>query len=364
MLPQSVMAQAQQELINFQQLGVSVMEISHRGSTFMKVAEETERNLRQLLTIPDDYAVLFMHGGARGQFAAVPLNLLPAGQRALYLQTGQWSLAATEEAQKFGEIESRDLRDEQGGLDLTKIGATAEFAYVHYCPNETVDGNAIFEIPEVDAPLVADMSSCILGRQIDVRKFAVIYAGAQKNIGPAGLTLVIIRRDLLGRAAAHTPAILNYQLTADFDSMYNTPPTFAWYLAGEVFKWIGTQGGVAAMEKANHAKAAALYEYIDNSGFYHNHIAPAYRSEMNVTFKLANPELDSQFVIEAEQQGLLALKGHRLVGGMRASIYNAMPMAGVKALIAFMEQFAIKHGYFHTFKLQTINKRIILWDWI
>ncbi|WP_028115484.1 3-phosphoserine/phosphohydroxythreonine transaminase [Ferrimonas senticii] len=341
MLPTEVLAQVQQTLTNFDGLGVSVMEISHRSPEFMAVAEEAEQNLRDLMQIPANYAVLFMHGGARGQFAAIPQNLLHG--KALYLETGQWSVAAAEEAQKFGQIERRDLRDGNGGLDLSLIGDSAGFDYIHYCPNETVDGVAMFEVPEVQSPLVADISSCILGREFDVSKFALLYAGAQKNVGPAGLTLVVVRRDLLGQAAKSTPAILDYQLTQDNDSMYNTPPTFAWYLSGEVFKWLKQRGGVADMAAVNRDKADLLYRYIDDSSFYHNGVAKAFRSEMNVTFQLRDPELNHRFLTEAESQGLLALKGHRIVGGMRASLYNAMPRSGVEALVAFMDHFARTH---------------------
>ncbi|WP_298440172.1 3-phosphoserine/phosphohydroxythreonine transaminase [uncultured Ferrimonas sp.] len=343
MLPTEVMAQAQQQLRDFSQPGVSVMELSHRSAEFMQVAEEAEQNLRDLMQIPDNYAVLFMHGGARGQFSAIPLNLLSETGTALYLESGQWSVSAAKEAAKFGRVEVRDIRDANSSIDLAKIGATAGYDYVHYCPNETVDGVSITAVPECDSPLVADMSSCILGRDLDVSKFALIYAGAQKNVGPAGLTLVIVRRDLIGQAAAHTPAILDYRLAQENDSMYNTPPTFAWYLAGEVFKWIKANGGVTAMSARNQAKAAALYRFIDASDFYRNGVSPIFRSEMNVTFQLQDAELNQRFLAQAESHGLMALKGHRLVGGMRASIYNAMPMAGVEALIDFMDNFAQSH---------------------
>ncbi|GAA4902897.1 3-phosphoserine/phosphohydroxythreonine transaminase [Ferrimonas pelagia] len=342
MLPADVMRSAQQEFLNYQQLGVSVMEISHRSAEYMAVAEEAEQNLRDLMVIPDEYAVLFMHGGARGQFSAIPLNLLGQGE-ALYLLNGQWSVAAANEADKFGAVVRRDLRTEQGPLDLSLIGDTAGFSYVHYCPNETVDGVAMHDIPQVDSPLVADMSSCILGRELDVSKFALIYAGAQKNVGPAGLAIVIVRKDLLGQADPKTPAILDYALAQKTDSMYNTPPTFAWYLSGEVFKWIKQQGGVAAMQQRNRTKADALYQFIDASDFYRNEIAADFRSEMNVTFQLHDDELNKRFVREAEAAGLKALEGHRMVGGMRASIYNAMPLEGIHALIDFMERFEKAH---------------------
>ncbi|MBY6185561.1 3-phosphoserine/phosphohydroxythreonine transaminase [Marinobacter hydrocarbonoclasticus] len=343
MLPAAVMRKAQQEFCDYHGLGVSVMELSHRSADFMAVAEKAEQDLRELMAIPDNYAVLFMHGGARGQFSAIPMNLLGKG-KALYLETGQWSVAASEEAQKYGDIDRVDLRCEQTTLDMSRMPDTKGYAYVHYCPNETVDGVALYQLPPTDAPLVADLSSCILGRELDVSRFALLYAGAQKNIGPAGLTLVIVRRDLLGKADPKCPAILNYQLAANNDSMYNTPPTFAWYLAGEVFQWLKQQGGVSAMAARNWAKASKLYDFIDASGFYRNPVAPSHRSEMNVTFQLNDAQLDQRFLAEAEAAGLKALKGHRLVGGMRASIYNAMPEAGIDALVQFMDEFARTYG--------------------
>ncbi|QIZ76614.1 3-phosphoserine/phosphohydroxythreonine transaminase [Ferrimonas lipolytica] len=343
MLPTEVMQQAQRQLCDYNDLGVSVMELSHRSAEFTQVAEEAEQNLRDLMRIPDNYAVLFMHGGARGQFSAIPLNLLKTGGKALYIESGQWSVAAAKEAAKFGDVDVRDIRIGKGDIDLSLFGDTSGYDYVHYCPNETVDGVAIYDIPSCNSPLVADMSSCILGRDIDVSKFGLIYAGAQKNVGPAGLTLVIVRRDLIGQQHTATPAILNYQLAQDNDSMYNTPPTFAWYLAGEVFKWVKGLGGVAQMEQRNQSKAQALYQFIDDSSFYRNEVNPSFRSEMNVTFQLHDAELNQRFLAEAESQGLLALKGHRMVGGMRASIYNAMPMAGIAALIDFMDKFAQSH---------------------
>ncbi|GAA5188028.1 3-phosphoserine/phosphohydroxythreonine transaminase [Ferrimonas gelatinilytica] len=342
MLPADVMTKARNEFLNFQDLGVSVMEISHRSSPYIALAEEAEQNLRDLMGIPDDYAVLFMHGGARGQFSAVPLNLLGEG-KALYLNSGQWSDAAGVEAAKYGTVETRDLRRSAGDLDLGDLGDTRGYRYVHYCPNETVNGTALFDLPQVDSPLVADMSSCILGREVEVSKFGLIYAGAQKNAGPAGLALVIVRRDLLGQADPKTPAILDYALADKTDSMYNTPPTYPWYLAGEVFKWVKTQGGVAAVAENNRAKADRLYQFIDDSPFYRNEVAAHCRSEMNVTFQLQDTALDARFLREAEAAGLMALEGHRMVGGMRASLYNAMPMAGVEALIAFMSRFEQEH---------------------
>lgn len=349
MLPAEVMQQAQAEFINWQQHGCSVMELSHRSKAFMAVAEQAEQDLRDLLCIPDHYKVLFMHGGGRGQFSAVPLNLLSQTGEADYLVSGSWSQAAAEEAAKFGRIRTLDIRQRVG--ELRSLQHPSEWAlnpkadYVHFCPNETVDGLEFTDLPDTEVPLVADLSSTILSRPIDVSRFGLIYAGAQKNIGPSGLTLVIVREDLLKRAANKAiPAIMDYALTAKNDSMFNTPPTFAWYLAGLVFQWLKQQGGLDAMAKHNQTKAERLYQYIDRSAFYRNDVDPAVRSWMNVPFMLADDALNDRFVKEAEAAGLLALKGHRLVGGMRASIYNAMPLAGVDALIAFMQDFERSHG--------------------
>ncbi len=349
MLPAEVMQQAQAEFINWQQHGCSVMELSHRSKAFMAVAEQAEQDLRDLLCIPDHYKVLFMHGGGRGQFSAVPLNLLSQTGEADYLVSGSWSQAAAEEAAKFGRIRTLDIR--QRACEQRSLQHPSEWAlnpkadYVHFCPNETVDGLEFTDLPDTEVPLVADLSSTILSRPIDVSRFGLIYAGAQKNIGPSGLTLVIVREDLLKRAANKAiPAIMDYALTAKNDSMFNTPPTFAWYLAGLVFQWLKQQGGLDAMAKHNQTKAERLYQYIDRSAFYRNDVDPAVRSWMNVPFMLADDALNDRFVKEAEAAGLLALKGHRLVGGMRASIYNAMPLAGVDALIAFMQDFERSHG--------------------
>ena len=344
MLPTKVMQQAQTEFINWNNTGCSVMELSHRGSEFMQLASEAEADLRDLLKIPNNYKVLFCHGGGRGQFSAIPLNLLPAGKSADYIVTGSWSKSAVAEAKKFGDVRVIDAVMEKNGIKTTlpsehwRINQDA--AYVHYCPNETVDGLEIFDIPDTgDVPLVADMSSTILSRPIDVAKFGVIYAGAQKNIGPSGLTIVIVRDDLIGKQQIGTPVILDYKVTADNDSMFNTPPTYAWYLASLVFKWLKELGGLEVMAKLNNDKAQYLYNYIDQSDFYENRIAPQNRSLMNVPFYLSNDDLSGEFLTAAKAHGLLALKGHRMVGGMRASIYNAMPFEGVVALVDFMKQF-------------------------
>ena len=349
MLPTDVMQQAQQEFINWQQQGCSVMELSHRSKAFIRVAAQAEQDLRDLLAIPDNYKVLFMHGGGRGQFSAVPLNLLKPGQTADYIVSGAWSQSAVEEAVKYGNIKAQDIR-QKNVAGIRTITApkdwqlTANAAYVHCCPNETVDGVEFTDLPDTQRPIVADLSSTILSRPIDVSRYGVIYAGAQKNIGPSGLTLAIVREDLLPAKDAVIPSVLDYRLAAENDSMFNTPPTFAWYLAGLVFKWLKQQGGVAKMATRNQHKAALLYDYIDKSDFYSNDVDVAYRSWMNVPFFLGDERLNDVFVAEAEQHGLLALKGHRMVGGMRASIYNAMPIAGVQTLVSFMQEFERVHG--------------------
>lgn len=347
-LPEPVLARARDELTDWHGHGMSVMEMSHRGKDFTGIAEQAEADLRTLLGIPDDYAVLFVQGGASQQFAMVPLNLLPEGGTADYLDTGTWSDKAIEEAARFGRVNvvasSRDTR-------YTTIPARTDWrldpgaAYVHYTPNETIVGVEFHAPPEVGGrPLVADMSSTILSRPVDVSKFALIYAGAQKNIGPAGLTVVIVRRELLGRARAQCPTMLDYAVFAQHGSMYNTPPTFGWYLAGLIFGWLLEQGGLPAMAERNARKAAKLYGYLDASGFYRNPVDPACRSWMNVPFRLADESLDAVFLKEAAAAGLVGLAGHRIVGGMRASLYNAMPEAGVDALIAFMQDFMQRKG--------------------
>jgi len=344
MLPKPVMAKAQKEFIHWNNTGSSVMELSHRSEVYMTMAAKAEVDLRDLMQIPNNYKVLFCHGGGRGQFSAVPLNLLPKGKKADYIVDGSWSKAAAVEAENFGEINMINITKEENGI--TSIISPKEWpistdaAYVHYCPNETVNGIEINEIPETHGvPIVADMSSTILSHEIDVTKFGVIYAGAQKNIGPSGLTIVIIREDLLGNAQKATPCIMNYETSANNDSMYNTPPTYAWYLAGLVFQWLKDLGGVKAIAKVNQEKAKLLYQMIDSSDFYLNNIANEYRSKMNIPFWLNDENLNDEFLKQAEKQGLMALKGHRIVGGMRASIYNAMPIEGVQALVNFMKKF-------------------------
>ncbi|MCK0538712.1 3-phosphoserine/phosphohydroxythreonine transaminase [Alcanivorax quisquiliarum] len=346
-LPEEVLAQAAAEMLDYQGRGLSVMEMSHRSSDYVAIAETAEQDLRDLLGIGDDYAVLFLQGGASQQFAMVPMNLMGNQGVADYINTGQWSAKAIKEARRFGDVNvvasSEDTR-------FTTVPPQASWqlsdnaAYVHYTPNETIGGVEYSFIPETRAPLVADFSSSILSRPLDVSRFGLIYAGAQKNIGPAGICVVIVRRDLLGRAGPGVPTMLDYRTHAENDSMYNTPPTYSWYLAGLVFKWLKAQGGLVAMEQTNRRKAEKLYGYIDGSGFYSNPVEPISRSWMNVPFVLADDSLDKRFLAEADAAGLLNLKGHRSVGGMRASIYNAVPEAAVDALIAFMKDFAQRHG--------------------
>ncbi|AZK62579.1 MULTISPECIES: 3-phosphoserine/phosphohydroxythreonine transaminase [Pectobacterium] len=349
MLPVEVLRRAEQELCNWNGLGTSVMEISHRSKEFMQVAAESEQDLRDLLKIPSNYKVLFCHGGARAQFAAVPLNLLGERSTADYIDGGYWAHSAINEAEKYCTPNVIDVKTSVGDLrgikPMREWKLSDDAAFVHYCPNETIDGIAIEEEPDFgDKIVVADYSSSILSRRIDVSRYGVIYAGAQKNIGPAGLTLVIVREDLLGKARRELPSILDYQVLADNDSMFNTPPTFAWYLSGMVFKWLKEYGGLAEMEKRNQEKADLLYSAIDGNDFYRNDVAVANRSRMNVPFLLADSALDKVFLEESVAAGLHALKGHRVVGGMRASIYNAMPLEGVKALTEFMADFARRHG--------------------
>ncbi|ONK05061.1 phosphoserine transaminase [Pectobacterium actinidiae] len=349
MLPVEVLRRAEQELCNWNGLGTSVMEISHRSKEFMQVAAESEQDLRDLLKIPSNYKVLFCHGGARAQFAAVPLNLLGERSTADYIDGGYWAHSAINEAEKYCTPNVIDVKTRVGELrgikPMREWTLSDDAAFVHYCPNETIDGVAIEEEPDFgDKIVVADYSSSILSRRIDVSRYGVIYAGAQKNIGPAGLTLVIVRDDLLGKARRELPSILDYQVLADNDSMFNTPPTFAWYLSGMVFKWLKENGGLAEMEKRNQEKADLLYSAIDGNDFYRNDVAVANRSRMNVPFLLADSALDKVFLEESVAAGLHALKGHRVVGGMRASIYNAMPLEGVKALTEFMSDFARRHG--------------------
>ena len=348
MLPDVVMQQAQQEMLDWQGTGMSVMEMSHRGPEYTSIADKAEADLRELMAIPDEYAVLFLQGGASSQFSMIPMNLLRGKTKADYFYTGAWSKKAIAEAKRYCDV---NIVADSSDNKFTTIAdkSTWQFspdaAYVHYTPNETIHGLEFDDIPDTgDIPLVADMSSTILSRPVDVSRFAMIYAGAQKNIGPAGLCIVIIRRDLLGNTLPNTPVMFDYQAHDKNGSMLNTPATYSWYLAGLVFNWLLQQGGLTAIAKVNQRKAEKLYAAIDNSDFYNNPVDKRYRSWMNVPFTLADDALDAQFITEATQADLLTLKGHRDLGGMRASIYNAMPEQGVDALIAFMAQFENNYG--------------------
>ncbi len=353
-LPQDVLEKARAEILDWHGSGMSVMEMSHRGKEFMSIAEQAEADLREIMAIPDNYKVLFLQGGASSQFAMVPLNLLGGSLpdksgKADYYRTGSWSKKAIAEAKRFGEVVV--VADTENNGKFTTVPAegsvahSSDAAYVHYTPNETIEGVEFPYIPDTDGvPLVADMSSMILSRPIDVSKFGIIYAGAQKNIGPAGLTVVIVRDDLIGNVKDGTPTMFDYKTHVDAGSMYNTPPTYGWYLSGLVFDWVKQQGGLTVVAEINQRKANKLYAAIDASGFYGNPVDPTCRSWMNVPFTLADAELDATFLAEAKGAGLVTLKGHRSVGGMRASIYNAMPEAGVDALIAFMADFEKRNG--------------------
>tara|TARA_R110002124_G_scaffold68851_10_gene185957 strand:+ start:103 stop:1188 length:1086 start_codon:yes stop_codon:yes gene_type:complete len=347
-LPEAVLQQAQAELLDWQGKGLSVMEMSHRSDEFVSIAQKAEQDLRDLLTIPDNYKVLFLQGGASQQFAQIPLNLMPEGGTADYIDTGIWSRKAIDEASRFGAV---NVAGSAKAYDYFAIPGQNDWqlsqdaAYVHYCPNETIGGLEFNWVPQTgDVPLVADMSSNILSRPIDVSQFGMIYAGAQKNIGPSGLVVVIVREDLLGNARASCPTMLDYAVAAQNDSMYNTPPTFAWYLSGLIFSWLKEQGGLEGMKRINDAKQRKLYAAIDASEMYSNPINIADRSWMNIPFRLADDRLDKPFLAGAEERGLLNLKGHRSVGGMRASIYNAVPEAAVDALVAYMAEFEQQHG--------------------
>jgi len=329
--------------------GTSVMEVSHRGKAFTAVAREAEALLRELLGVPSNYRVLFLQGGATGQFAAVPLNLARGDSTVDYLDTGHWSKKALREAQRYTarvNVAADEASSNYNSVpEPEALRLTADAAYVHYTPNETIGGVEFPYIPDTAAvPLVADMSSTLLSRPLAVAKFGLIYAGAQKNIGPAGLTVVIVREDLTGRARPGTPAVWDYRAMAEEGSMLNTPATFAWYVAGLVLRWLKAQGGLAAIGARNLAKARLLYDAIDNSGFYRNPVAVSGRSWMNVPFTLTDARLDEEFLQGARAAGLANLAGHRSVGGMRASLYNAMPLAGVEALVAYMHEFARRHG--------------------
>jgi phosphoserine aminotransferase len=348
-LPAEVLQQAKEELLDWHGSGMSVMEMSHRGKEFIAIAEKAEADLRELMNIPANYKVLFLQGGASAQFAMVPLNLLRGRKSADYINTGEWSKKAIKEARKFGGV---NVAATSEATNFSTVPPQKDWkldpdaAYVHYTPNETIGGVEFGFVPQTgNVPLVADMSSTILSRPIDVTQYGLIYAGAQKNIGPAGLTIVIVREDLIGAAAAGTPSMFDYKIHAENGSMYNTPPTYAWYIAGLVFEWLKKKGGLKGMAEINRRKADKLYAFIDASGgFYRNPVEKPSRSWMNVPFTLKSVTLDEPFLKGAKAAGLIQLKGHRSVGGMRASIYNAMPEAGVDALIAYMQDFLRKNG--------------------
>lgn len=346
-LPLEVLEQAREEMLDWRGTGMSVMEMSHRGKAFISIAEAAEADLRELLAVPSNYKVLFLQGGATAQFSAIPLNLSAPDSVVDYVNTGAWSKKALTEARRHTKVSViADAGEPYNSIpDPEQWSRTPGAAYLHYTPNETIGGVEYHFVPQAgDTPLVADMSSTILSRPIEVAKFGLIYGGAQKNIGPAGLTLVIVREDLLGRARAGTPAFMDFSAMAKEGSMLNTPPTYAWYIAGLVFQWLKRNGGLAAMGERNRAKAELLYGTIDASPFYRSPVSKDARSWMNVPFTLAKPGLDKTFNEEARQAGLVTLEGHRSVGGMRASLYNAMPLTGVQALVAFMKEFERKYG--------------------
>ncbi|MCY4427518.1 MAG: 3-phosphoserine/phosphohydroxythreonine transaminase [Halieaceae bacterium] len=346
-LPEAVLRQASAELLDWGGSGMSVMEMSHRSAEFNGIAVEAEACLRRLLDLSADYAVLFMHGGATTQFSAVPLNLgFPAGQ-ADYVNTGHWSSKAIAEAGRYLEVNvvATSVEENFSTIPPQKTWSLNDnAAYLHHTPNETIGGVEFFWVPEVEVPLVADMSSTLLSRPVDIHRFGVVYASAQKNIGPAGLTLVLVHRELLGRAAAATPSLLNWKITADHQSMFNTPPTYALYLTGLVLAWLEARGGLEAIEAVNRRKAEKLYRMIDDCDFYSNPVAEHCRSLMNIPFTLADDALDKIFLAQAREAGLLNLKGHRSVGGMRASLYNAISEQAVDVLIDFMRDFAASRG--------------------
>jgi len=343
MLPLPVLEKAQKELLNYKDSGMSVMELSHRSELFTEIITEAEQLLRELMNIPDNYKVLFLQGGASQQFAMVPMNILTKNKKADYVITGSWSNKAMKEAKRFGDIRIIASSEEDNFTYIPKIDQSVidkEADYVHITTNNTIEGTAFRDIPDTgDVPLVADMSSNILSEEIDVSKFGLIYAGAQKNIGPAGLTVVIIREDLIGQASESIPTMLNYQTHSDKGSLYNTPPTFAIYMAKLVFEWLKELGGLKKMGEINQKKADLLYNYIESSTLFKSPVQKESRSIMNIPFVTGSPDLDAAFVKESQKVELETLKGHRSVGGMRASIYNAMPARGVEKLIAFMEDF-------------------------
>jgi phosphoserine aminotransferase len=346
MLPAEVLARAGDEMLDWRGSGMGVMEMSHRGKEFMGIAAEAEKDLRELLAVPANYKVLFLQGGATLQFAQIPMNLLAGKTKADYVVTGEWSKRAVKEAKSYCDAAVVATSEDKNFTYAPKQWKVRpDAAYVHYCSNETIGGVEFHTVPSTGAvPLVADASSHFLSRPLDVSKFGLIYASAQKNAGPAGLTFVIVRDDLIGKASKGTPSVMDYKAQADADSMLNTPASYSMYVAGLVFKWIKQQGGLAAMEQKNIQKAKLLYDVLDASQFFHNPVAVEDRSRMNVPFTLTDPALDGEFLKGAEKRGMVQLKGHRSVGGMRASIYNAMPIEGVRELVSYMKEFEQKHG--------------------
>ena len=347
-MPEPVLIKAQADLLNWGKSGASIMEMSHRSDAFQEIARNAEQGLRDLMHVPENYSVLFLQGGASTQFAVVPMNLLRGRKTADYIRTGIWSDKAIEQARPYCDVNVAADTKATGYTSIPEFSGwklNPDAAYVHYAPNETVNGVEFNWIPDTgDVPLVADMSSNILSRPVDVSRFGLIYAGAQKNIGPSGITVVIVRKDLLGDAIPITPIPFNYQIQSKDASLYNTPPTFAWYLAGLVFDWLKDKGGPEAMESINARKAKKIYDVIDRGDFYSNKVDVSCRSRMNIPFQLQDKKLDSHFLDEGEERGLLNLNGFRAVGGMRASIYNAIPEEGVDALVEFMKDFQARHG--------------------
>jgi len=345
MLPAEVLSRAGDEILDWHGSGMSVMEMSHRGKEFIGIAAEAEKDLRELLAIPASYKVLFLAGGATLQFAQVPLNLLAGKGKADYVATGEWSGKAIKEAKSFCDVHiAASSEDKKFTYAPKKWDVRKDAAYVHFCSNETIGGVEYHTVPQSPVPVVADASSHFLSRPIDVSGYGLIYAGAQKNVGPAGLTIVIVREDLIGSAGKHTPSVMDYKKQAEAESMLNTPPTYSIYIAGLVFKWLKALGGVQEIEKRNIAKAKLLYDFLDTTKFYANPVAKEDRSRMNVPFTLRDAKLDEEFLKGASKAGMVQLKGHRSVGGMRASIYNAMPIEGVQRLVEYMKDFERKHG--------------------
>lgn len=348
MLPEAVLLRAQAEMLDWQDTGMSVMEIGHRGEWFGEMASRVESDLRELMNVPQNYEVLFLPGGASLQFSLIPLNLLGDRNSADYADTGIWSKKALQEGGRYGQMRTVTSVVEQEGLFFippqSEWQLNPDAAWLHYTPNETIEGIEFRWVPDSgDVPLIADMTSCIMSEPVDVSRFGMIYAGAQKNMGQAGLSVVVIRNDLLNRAAAATPTLLNYKVQAENHSLYNTPPTYAWYMTGLVLSWVKEQGGLSAMAENCRKKSERVYQFIDeNRDFYLNRVHPSCRSRMNIPFSLADESLTAVFLAEAEQAGLTYLKGHRLAGGVRASIYNAMPDEGVSALLEFMDGFRKK----------------------